>query len=73
MGFIGAGVFGRKLFHDRLTLRFVIIIDVTITKGQICHCAVVEHFALACLGQNQKFMGIIATDRAAVRPHGDGL
>ena len=73
VGLIGTSVFGGKLFHDRLTLRFVIIIDVTITKRQIGHRAVVEHFTLACLGQNQKFMGIIATDRATVGAHGNSL
>ena len=73
VGLIGAGIFGSKFFHDRLTLRFIIIIDVTIPKGQIRHCAVIKHFALTSLGQNQKLMRIIATDRTAVRTHGNGL
>ena len=73
MGFIGAGIFSGELFHDRLAFCDIVKINLTITKCQIRHSTVIEHFALACFRQDQKLMGVIATNRTTVRAHWNGL
>ena len=64
MRLVGARIEVCELFHDALTLRDVVIVDLAVAKGQIGHGAIVEDFRFTCVGQHQKFMGVIAANRA---------
>ena len=51
----------------------IVVINIPITKAQICDFAVIEYLRLARLGQNKEFMGVIAANRAAISAHRDCL
>mmetsp|Transcript_23351 Transcript_23351/g.40713 ORF Transcript_23351/g.40713 Transcript_23351/m.40713 type:complete len:279 (-) Transcript_23351:229-1065(-) len=73
MGLVGAGIEVGEFVHNAGALRHIVIVDVPVTKGKVSHSAVIKHLALACLGQNQEFMSVIATNGATVGTHRNGL
>ena len=73
MGLVGPGVKRGKLFHHRLALRHIIVIDITRAKADISHLTVIEHFTFTGLGQHQKLMRIIPTDGAGISAHRNRL
>ena len=52
VGFIRSSIFCCKLFHDRLALRHIIKIDLTISKRQISDRTIIENFTFTSFRQN---------------------
>ena len=73
MGFVGAGVERGELLHHRVTLGMIVIVDVPFTQANVGHGAVIEHLAFAGIGQHQKLMSVITTNRPGIGPHRNGL
>ena len=73
MRLVGAGIFGGEFLHHSGALCMAVIVDRTVAEFEVGDCAVIENFRLACLGQNQEFMRIIAANGARIRTHRDRL
>ena len=73
VGFVRARVEGGEFVADRLDPRLVVEIDGPVAQGQRLDVLVIEHFGFAGFRQHQKFMGVVAADRAAVGAHRDRL
>ena len=73
VGFVGAGIGCGPVFGDTCALCDIVKIHLAVPKIHIQNGGVIEHLGFAGIGQHQKLMGILATNRAGIRAHRDRL
>ena len=72
MGFIRSGIKRGEFFAHGGHSLAVIVIHVPRAQFQLGHGRIKEHFGLAGFCQHQKFMRILAANRAGIRAHRNG-